>query len=152
MDHAVLCARPHLVDFDVTNVSPVRGHMLTRRQCSSKCPSRLEVDTGRLSKESFTKLSFCETSKASNVSNNFIERSDSQFSVARNSDVVRFVTDRPCKRHVAAARSDNLVAEPSNQQIGEFTSRQVARQLHTAIASSLTRCRRITLGDSSSSK
>ena len=60
--------------------------MLTRRQCSSKCPSRLEVDTGRLSKESFTNLSFCETSKASNVSNNFIERSDSQFSVARNSD------------------------------------------------------------------
>ena len=58
----------------------------------------------------------------------------------------------PRGSHVASCRAGDAVAIVALEPLDEIPSREISRQSHTAMASSLTKCNRITLGASPSSK
>ena len=86
------------------------------------------------------------------VTDDGVQRPHADVSVPRHGHVVDAAASRYFQGHVAALGSSHAIAVVSFQQPGDLTAGEVAGQLHTAMASSRTRCNLITRGALSSSK
>ena len=88
---------------------------------------------------------------ASDIRENGAQCSNLERIMSRNGDVVFRTLDSGCKAQVAAGLPGDFVAVMAKQP-GQLQTAKVTRQLHAEITSSLTKCRRMTLGRSFSSK
>lgn len=84
------------------------------------------------------------------VSENSTQRTDSEWFVTRNRDVV-LASQRGGKAHMAAGLAGHLLAVVPEQD-SQFLTAEVAGQSHAATTSSRTMCRRIRAGRATSSK
>jgi hypothetical protein len=95
---------------------------------------------------------FRDSVEYGNGRDNRVQSPDAYLSVAGNDNAVTFASYRQRHVHVTAALATHAVAIITAQQSDKPFARQIPGQLHTAMASSLTRWSRITLGTLASSK
>ncbi len=80
---------------------------------------------------------FGKTEKLRHIGNDSVERTDADIPMPGNGYAVSVAVNRQRHSHVAASGSRHTLAIVAGQELCDLIARKVARQLHTAMASSL---------------